>query len=329
MIDVYIVVFILVILWWNFSKRANSKLEVFNIDAPKLVSKWTFPVNGTERRQFADRVKLTDPTPFVAPSDIPVNPQKFADFAKQIQQLGVQYIICRDEDKTKIMQTIMTKLNTWAITKITISKDNLYYVIGILLTLSKIQTDPLMPPVIVELMNVYAWLIDNVNNKPITSTHVACVAILLGIMSNNQTMMQSALQAWKNIFATVIPYLLNDLKSVQKFLDVAYVLNDATLFLYLMNINNVNILDDSEMQMYHNVLNQYATVTLKNHDYLTAIYGDKNPAHTLAWIVLYNRMFRWTKVKKDVLQFFTDNLSTMLSFRDTGYGGSSFWNFSI
>lgn len=318
-------IFILLIIWW----WKGATIEFFNVDAPKSISKWTFPVNGIERREFAERVKLTDGTPFEAPADIPVSPQNFVDFAKQIQKLGVQYIICRQEDKTKVMQAIMSKLNKWAITKMPISDDDLYYMIGILLTLSKVQTDPLMPPVIVELMNVYDWLIYNVNNKAIDSTHVACVAILLGIMSNNETLINNALQSWKKIFANVVPNLMNDLNSAQKFLDVAYVLNDATLFLYIMYINNVNILDDSEMEMYHKVLNQYAAVTLNNHDYLTMLYGDKNPAHTLAWIVLYNRMFRWTKVEKENLQFFTDNLGTMLTFKDTGYGGSSFWNFSI
>jgi len=325
-LNVYVVMIVLFALcWWTCS----SSKELFNADAANSVTKWTFPVNGVERREFADRVKLTDGIAFVPPTDIPVNNLNFPEFAKQIQLLGVQYVICRAEDKVQVMRTIMTKLNTWAVNKVPINEDNLYYVIGILLTLSKVQTDPLMPPVLVELMNVYGWLMDNVKNKPISSTHVACVAILLGIMSNNRTMIQNAMISWKNIFANVIPNLMNDLNSAQKFVDVAYVLNDATLFLYLMYINNVNVLDDSELNTYHRVVNQYAAVTLQNHDYLTMLYGDKNPAHTLAWIVLYNRMFRWTRVEKENLQFFTDNLATMLSFRDTGYGGSSFWNFSI
>lgn len=313
-------------LYWLWG---SNNIELFDINAGGSLKSWKPPVNGPDRRAFADKVKLTAPVPYTSPMPIPIGYGNFATFAKQIQQMGTTYITCADTDKVAVMQDIIDRLHSWATANVTIDSDGTYYLIGILLTLSKIQTDPQMPPVVLKLSDIYGWIKSNLQDHLNDGTHAACAYLLMGIMLNDPSTINQALGAWKNIFQNVIPGLANDLSNANKFMDVAYVLNDTMLVLYIFYVNNVNLLDDNEMATFHSVVNQYAQVTLEHHDYLTAIYGNKDPAHTLSWIVLYNRMWQWTKVDEKNLSFFTDNLSAMLTYREAGYGGSTFWNFAV
>lgn len=303
--------------------------ENFNVDAGKGLTNWKFLVNGPERRRFASKVKLTEPLEYKTLPHITINEFNFVEFVKQLNVMGTIYITCRENDKVRVMQDIVDRLHEWSLRNIIVGKENIYYMISILFTLSKLQSDPDLPAVIFKLDDIYAWIKSNLQGHLEDGTHSACAYLIMGTMSGNVTMVNEALLVWKRIFTTVIPNLMMDLLDKNKFMDVAYVINDTTLVMYIFFVNNMKILDDHDLQMYHTVVNKYAEKTFENHEYLTSLYGDKNPAHTLSWIVLYNRMFEWKNVEEKNLKFFTDNLGTMLTFRDVGYGGSTFWNFAI
>lgn len=307
----------------------QNKVEYFNPDVVKNVKSWTLPVNGPERRRFAAKVKLTPALPYTAPPIITVSSENFSAFAKQLQQMGTTYVTCREEDKVNVMQDIVDRLYAWASANISISGTDVFYFTGILLTLSKVQTDPSMPPVILKLDDIYAWLQRNLKDKINDGTHAACAYLLLGVMMGNSDVITDAVTAWKNLLQNLVPNLADDMTNVNKFLDVSYVINDITLVLYVLHVNNLTLLDNADIQVYHKMINKYATITLEQSNYLSSLYGNKSPAHTLAWIIPYHRMYQWNNVDASNLNFFTNNLATMLQNNGVGYGGSSFWNFAI
>ncbi len=322
----YLLLFI--ILYLLYGNLSPTKIENFNMNAAENVSNWKFPIDGRDRRKFAN--KMFTGTVDYEKQTFPVQQAQFDKFAKHIQDLGNLYIKCEAKQKVNIMNDILEKLYTWANADMRISDKQLFYISGVALTLGKLQSDKDFPPRRNDLVKIYKWMQSNVINRlSSTETHAALAYFLVGILSNNEEMRKTALIIWGEIFHKIIPELFYKLQTYTDFLDIGYVLNDATLVLYTLHLNKLSVFSKEELNIYHKLINKYAEFTSKNNTFLTMLYGDKNPAHTLSWLVLYYRMFNWYHVEVENLQFFTDNLETMLTYRDVGYAGSTFWNFAL
>jgi hypothetical protein len=305
----------------------NTYFEHFNSNDVNKITTWNLPIDGPARRTFAKNTKMTlipyNPAKFVAP-----NSSVFAQFSKQIQTLGTAYITCPDIDKVNVINDIINQLYLWANMKIAINKTDLFYTIGIMLTLSKVQSDPDTPPSLKKLMTIYAWLTDNIKASLLYETHAACAYLLLGILTNNKDIINEALSAWTTIINNVLPTLKNKLQNFVSFLDISYVLNDLLLVMFVLNINNIQLLDSNQLNLLHALVNNYAAFTVKNVVFLTRQYGEYDPHHTLSWIVLYHRLFQWKFIVPENIQFFGENLAAMLTWKNSGFGGSTFFNFA-
>ena len=311
-----------------FFNGKNALFENFKQEDVDRITTWNLPVDGPKRRAFAQNTKMTL-IPYVRTSFVSPASTNFPQFAKQIQSLGTAYITCPDSDKVSVMQDIIDQLALWANNNITIEPKDLFYTIGIMLTLSKLQSDPDMPPSIKQLMSIYGWLSENIKASLSMETHAACAYLLLGILTNSKEMVNDSLAAWTTIVNRVLPTLETKLESFTSFLDISYVLNDLLLVMFIFQLNNIDMLEPYQLTTLHNLINHYAAFTSKNVEYLTRQYGAYDPHHTLSWILLYHRMFKWNYVQPDNVQFFGENLQVMLTAKESGYGGSTFFNFAI